>query len=67
MATYTIGEAAERMGVPTSTLRYYDKEGLIPFIERSPGGMRIFKEDDFEHIRLIECLKATNMPLKDIK
>lgn len=64
---YTIGEAAAKLGITTSTLRYYDKEGLIPFVERSGGGIRIFKTEDFEWLRLIECLKATNMPIKDIK
>ena len=38
---YTVGEMAKRMGVAASTLRYYDKEGLLPFVERSPGGIRL--------------------------
>lgn len=37
---YTVGEMAKLLGVPASTLRYYDKEGLLPFVERSPGGRR---------------------------
>lgn len=40
---YTIGEMAKKMGVAPSTLRYYDKEGLLPFVERSGGGIRMFK------------------------
>ena len=32
---YTVGEMAQKLGVPDSTLRYYDKEGLLPFVERS--------------------------------
>ena len=35
---YTVGEMAKRLGVAPSTLRYYDKEGLMPFLERSGGG-----------------------------
>ena len=35
---YTVGEMAKMLDVPASTLRYYDKEGLLPFVERSPGG-----------------------------
>ena len=35
---YTIGEMAKMLGVPASTLRYYDKEGLLPFVARSSGG-----------------------------
>ena len=45
---YTVGEMAQKLGVPASTLRYYDKEGLLPFVERSSGGIRMFRENDFE-------------------
>lgn len=64
---YTIGEAAARMHLFPSTLRYYDKEGLLPFVDRSAGGARVFKESDFEWLRLIECLKAAGMPIRDIR
>lgn len=64
---YTIGEMAKQLGVAPSTLRYYDKEGLLPFVGRSEGGMRLFKESDYEFLKIIECLKATGMQLKDIK
>lgn len=64
---YTVGEMAKRMGVSASTLRYYDQEGLLPFVERSSGGMRMFKESDYEWLKIIECLKKTGMPLKDIR
>lgn len=64
---YTIGEAAKKMGVAPSTLRYYDKEGLLPFVERSNGGIRMFSDEDFEWLSLIECLKRTEMPIKEIK
>ena len=64
---YTIGEMAKLLNVAPSTLRYYDKEGLLPFVERSEGGMRMFKDSDYEFLKIIECLKATGMQLKDIK
>lgn len=64
---YTVGEMAKLLGVPTSTLRYYDKEGLLPFVERSEGGIRVFKDKDYEWLQIIDCLKKTSMPLKDIK
>ena len=54
---YTVGEMARRLGVPASTIRYYDKEGLLPFVGRSSGGIRAFTEKDFEWLRIIECLK----------
>ncbi len=64
---YTVGKMAKKIGVAPSTLRYYDKEGLLPFVERSSGGIRVFKEADYEWLKVIECLKKTGMPLKDIK
>jgi len=64
---YTVGEMAKRIGVAPSTLRYYDKEGLLPFVERSSGGIRMFKDADFEWLQVIECLKKTGMQLVDIK
>ncbi|MGN0165783.1 MAG: MerR family transcriptional regulator [Lachnospiraceae bacterium] len=65
--TYTIGEMAKRLEVAPSTLRYYDKEGLLPFVERSESGIRVFKDEDFEWLQIIECLKNTGMQLTDIK
>lgn len=64
---YTVGEMAKKLNVAPSTLRYYDKEGLLPFVERSDGGIRMFKDEDFEWLHIIECLKKTGMSIKDIK
>ena len=65
--TYSIGEVAKMLNLTIYTLRYYDKEGLMPFVERTPSGARIFKESDVETLKIIECLKASGMPLKDIR
>ena len=67
MMYYTVGEMAKRLGVAPSTLRYYDQEGLLPFVERSEGGIRVFKESDHEWLQVIGCLKKTGMQLRDIK
>lgn len=64
---YTVGEMASKLNVAPSTLRYYDKEGLLPFVERSSGGIRMFKEDDFQWLTIIECLKKAGLPIKEIK
>lgn len=64
---FTIGEVAEKMGVSVHTLRYYDKEGLLPFVERHENGRRIFHERDIILLNTIECLKKTGMALKDIR
>ncbi len=65
--TYSIGEMAKKLNVAPSTLRYYDKEGLLPFMERTESGIRIFKDSDYEILKIIHCLKATGMQIKDIK
>jgi DNA-binding transcriptional MerR regulator len=64
---YTIKKAAEKMGVSIPTLRYYDKEGLLPFIEKKPNGTRIFKDDDFQTLSLINCLKKAGVSIKEIR
>ena len=65
--TYTVGEMAKLLGVPSATLRYYDKEGLLPFVERSANGIRVFHEKDYEWLQVISCLKKAGMSLKDIR
>ena len=65
--TYTVGQMAKMLGLAGSTLRYYDKEGLLPFVERSSGGIRMFREKDYEWLQIIECLKKAGMSIKDIK
>ena len=64
---YTVGEMARFLNVSASTLRYYDKEGLLPFIEKKENGTRIFKESDLRTLEIISCMKASGMPIKDIK
>ena len=64
---YTVGEMAKRLGVPASTLRYYDKEGLLPFVERSSGGIRMFQDSDFEWLQVIGCMKKAGMSIRDIR
>lgn len=63
---YTIGQVSEMFGLPISTLRYYDKEGLFPNIKRT-SGIRRFGEAELETLRVIECLKKSGFEIKDIK
>ncbi len=64
---YSIGQAAKKMGLTAHTLRYYEKEGLLPFVKKTSSGLRIFSEEDIGWLQMIECLKGTGMPLKGIK
>ena len=63
---YSIGQVAEMFGLPISTLRYYDKQGLFPNMERV-SGIRKFSEEEIEALRVIECLKKAGMEIKDIR
>ena len=64
---YTLMEVTKRTGLTAHTIRYYDKEGLLPFIHKTDSGRRIFEESDIEWIELITCLKSTGMKIKDIR
>jgi DNA-binding transcriptional MerR regulator len=64
---YSIGEVANKLNIPTSTLRYYDREGLLSNVKRTSGGIRIFSDMEISALSMVECLKATGMQLKDIK
>ncbi|MGN1084479.1 MAG: MerR family transcriptional regulator [Lachnospiraceae bacterium] len=63
---YTIGQVSEMFGLPISTLRYYDKEGLFPDMQRE-SGIRKFSEKEIEALRVIECLKKSGLEIKAIK
>lgn len=63
---YTVGQVSEMFNIPVSTLRYYDKEGLFPGMERK-SGIRKFSDNEIEALRVIECLKATGLEIREIK
>ncbi len=63
---YTIQEVCEKTGFSAHTLRYYEKEGLLTGIQRSPGGIRQYSDEDLEWLGLISCLKNTGMALQEI-
>lgn len=64
---YLIGDISKQFDLSISTIRYYDKEGLLKDIDRSASGIRVFTDKDIETIKVIECLKKAGMKLKDIK
>ena len=63
---YTIGQVSTMFDLPVSTLRYYDKEGFFPNLERK-GNIRYFSDNELEALRIIECLKKSGLEIKDIK
>lgn len=58
---------SELTGLPASTLRYYDKQGLLPNLKRDGNNIRIFSDEDYASLRLIDCLKRSGLSIKDIK
>lgn len=67
MMNYSIKDVAERFQLSAYTLRYYEREGLIPPVQRMANGIRTYCENDLEWIELIKCLRATGMSISDIK
>ena len=65
--TYTTAKAAEKIGISAHTLRFYDKECLLPNVGRDEHGNRRFTDNDLQWLSLLQCLKNTGMSLKDIK
>jgi DNA-binding transcriptional MerR regulator len=67
MMSYSIGEVANMLGISTYAIRYYDKEGLLPFVKRSKSGIRIFEKTDLHFLYVIFCLKNTGMSIEKIR
>lgn len=67
MTYYTIKEVSEKSNISTYTLRYYEREGLLPCIHRQENGHRLYDESDLKWLQIIACMRATNMPISDIK
>lgn len=64
---YSITNVSEKTGLTNYTIRYYEKIGLLPHINRNSNGIREFSQDDVFWIEIIKCLKNTGMPISDIK
>jgi len=64
----TIAEAAERTGLTAHTLRYYEREGLLlNGVGRSARGHRRYTERDIAWIALVTRLRATGMPIREVR
>ncbi len=63
----TITEVSKKYDVPPDTLRYYEKEGLIPYVNRTNGGMRNYSEEDCIRIRFIKCMRSAGLSIEVLK
>ena len=68
MTGVTIAEASGQLGLSADTLRYYEKDGLLlrP-VPRSSSGHRQYDEPDLRWIKLVTCLRAPGMPIRDVR
>ena len=64
---YSAKEAAEMTGLSTATLRYYEKEQLLPHIARNSQKYRQYTEEDIEWIKMVQCMRMANIPIRSIK
>jgi DNA-binding transcriptional MerR regulator len=65
--TMSIGQAAEKTGLSIDTLRYYEREGLLPYVPRTEGGQRLYNENHLGAIRFLTRLKLTGMPITKMR
>jgi len=63
----TISEVAERTGLTRHTLRYYERDGLMLGVGRAGSGHRRYSERDLGWIELITKLRATGMPIREVR
>ncbi|OEV01074.1 MerR family transcriptional regulator [Streptomyces qinglanensis] len=63
---YTISEAAELSGLSAHTLRWYERIGLMPHVDRSHSGQRRFSDRDLNWLDLVGKLRLTGMPVADM-
>jgi len=67
MTFFSIKEASERLGCSPSTIRYYEKEGLLPDLKRDVNGNRMFEQKDLDWMRLMTCLRLTGLKVADMR
>ena len=63
----TIAEVSKQYQISTDTLRYYEKEGLIPYINRTESGVRNYTEEDCARIGFIKCMRSAGLSIEVLK
>ncbi|MGE5635349.1 MAG: MerR family transcriptional regulator [Nocardioidaceae bacterium] len=63
----SISEASEASGLSAHTLRYYERAGLLERVDRNDGGHRRYREADLERIKFLTKLRATGMPIREVR
>jgi DNA-binding transcriptional MerR regulator len=64
---WSVSEAAERVGLTTHTLRWYEQEGLVEPVGRDSAGRRRYTQEDLDRLHMLTCLRRTGMPVRDMR
>ncbi|MBQ7651608.1 MAG: MerR family transcriptional regulator [Victivallales bacterium] len=64
---YTVKEMAEMMGLTPYAVRYYDNAGLIPYVGRSNGNIRLFSDYNLAWLKVVHCLRSTGLPVTEVR
>lgn len=64
---FTVKEISQKTGISPYTLRFYEKEGVLPVVERNANGVRKFDEHYIDCIEMVQALRSTGLPLAEIK
>ena len=67
MSSLSPAEAAEHSGFSIDTLRYYEREGILPAVARTSGGQRSYTTDDLARLDFLRCLRETGMPIAKLR
>lgn len=67
MSQMKIGELAKQSGCPVETIRYYEREGLLPTPARSSGNFRLYDLDHVERLRFVRHCRSLDMNLDEIR
>ena len=60
----TIKEVSEKFGIPSETLRYYERVGVIPRVTRTASGIRDYQEEDIAWVENAKCFRAAGLPIE---
>ncbi|MFB1083062.1 MerR family transcriptional regulator [Jeotgalibacillus sp. JSM ZJ347] len=64
---YSMKLVTQKTGLSAPTLRYYEKEKLLPYVKRDKNGLRLYSDRDIKSILFIKALRSTDMPVREIK
>ena len=62
----TIAEVSRKYGLSADTLRYYERAGLLPAVERTPGGIRNYSEQDCRWVEYIKCMRSAGVSVETL-